>query len=116
MAARARLLSLRLSALTRSASHVHPEPPKETQHHPSSVDMVIIDALLRKGGEMTLMSFLTVGCMCLYEDKKRREKEEACSELMTHTSPHFDRNACLASTRRGQGAPLKASASASTRT
>lgn len=49
------------------------EPPKVTQHHPSSVDMVIIDALLRKADEMSLVMFLSVsgpGCApsssCLY--------------------------------------------------
>lgn len=36
------------------------EPPKVTSHHPSSVDMVIIDALLKRAKGMTLVTFLNV--------------------------------------------------------
>lgn len=36
------------------------EPPQETLHHPSSVDMVVVENLLRRAGSKRLQQFLEV--------------------------------------------------------
>eukprot|EP00049_Salpingoeca_infusionum_P004710 m.82729 g.82729 ORF g.82729 m.82729 type:complete len:1030 (+) comp12697_c0_seq8:104-3193(+) len=57
-------------------SHICPPLPKEVCHHPSSVDLVVVEALIRQAGEQDLLRFLQKKFSCINSREAKATVEQ----------------------------------------